>query len=105
MSDTGDWLVNGREDASPAVATGAILEAEEAIAIAKAARPLDIAGADESLVSVQTMFSTDDPVSGRLLRCDSETIILRRESARAGALNIHFPRIGQDIIFDQIIYS
>lgn len=78
--------------------------ADEAIAIAAAATPADISGPVEAGLSVgqpvaiRTETSGDDPVTGTLLRCGPEGIVVRRESARAGALNVHFPRLGQIVV-------
>lgn len=78
--------------------------AEEAIAIAAAATPADIAGPVEAglnigqAVQIRTETSGDDPVAGTLLRCGPEGIVVRRESVRAGALNVHFPRVGQIVV-------
>jgi glutathione S-transferase len=78
--------------------------AEEAIAIAAASTPADISGAVEvgqsigQLVKIKTETSGDEPVEGTLLRCGSGGITIRRTSARAGPLNIHFPRLGQIVL-------
>lgn len=78
--------------------------AEEAIAIAAASAPAEIAGPVEAglsvgrAVAIRTETSGDDPVAGTLLRCGPEGIVVRRESARAGAVNVHFPRIGQVVL-------
>ena len=72
--------------------------ADDAIAIANSAAPLEVSGGDGSSVAVMTVSSTDDPVRGKLLWSDCETIVVRREGARTGALNIHFPRIGQNVL-------
>lgn len=75
--------------------------ADEAIAIAAAGTPADIAGPVElgqgvgQAVAIRTETSGDDPVVGALLRCGPEGIVVRRESARAGAVNVPFPRVGQ----------
>jgi glutathione S-transferase len=46
-------------------------------------------------VKVRTETSGDEPVVGTLLRADSGGIAIRRTSARAGEVNVHFPRLGQ----------
>ncbi len=78
--------------------------ADEAIAIAAASTPAEIAGPVEAgqsvgqSVKIRTEQSGDAPVEGRLLRCGSSGITIRRKSDRAGPLNIHFPRIGQIVM-------
>lgn len=85
----------------------AISSADEAIAIAAAHAPANISGpveADQNVgqaVRIQTETSGDDPVAGLLLRCGSDGISIRRESAKAGLLNVHFPRIGQIVLADE----
>jgi glutathione S-transferase len=89
-----------------AIGHGKVIEssAEEAVAIASAATPAEIAGPVEAgqtvgqAVQIKTDTSGDDPVAGKLLRCGSGGISVRRESAKAGALNIHFPRLGQIVL-------
>lgn len=77
---------------------------EEAIAIAAAAAPVDLAGPVEAgqsvgqMVMIRTEQSGDEPVSGKLLRCGTGGITIRRESGRAGQVNVHFPRIGQIVL-------
>ncbi len=78
--------------------------AEEAIVIAAPATPADISGpveAGQSVgqpVKIKTEQSGDDPVEGQLLRCGPGGISIRRESKRAGPVNVHFPRIGQIVL-------
>ena len=78
--------------------------AEEAIAIAADATPATIAGPVEARlivgqhVKIKTETSGDEPVAGQLLRCSSNGISIRRDSVRAGPVNVHFPRIGQIVI-------
>lgn len=77
---------------------------EEAIRIAAASLPAEIAGPVEAgqhvgqAVRIQTETSGDEPVAGQLLRCGSGGISIRRESAKAGPLNVHFPRLGQIVV-------
>jgi glutathione S-transferase len=72
-----------------------------AINVAKAAEPASFVGTVEpgfeigQSVVVQTEQSGDAPVAGTLLHSGSDGIIIKRGSAKAGALNIHFPRLGQ----------
>ena len=76
-------------------------DAVTAIAIAKAAQPLSITHSVEpgftvgQSVLIRTEQSGDDPVAGALLHSGSQGIVIQRESAEAGTLNIHFPRLGQ----------
>lgn len=78
--------------------------AEEAIAIAAANSPAEIARPVEAgqsvghAVRIRTETSGDDPVAGTLLRCGPEGIVVRRASGRAGPVNVHFPRIGQIVV-------
>jgi glutathione S-transferase len=72
-----------------------------AIAAAKAAEPTAVAGDVEpglaigQKVMIQTEQSGDEPVAGTLLRSGPYGISIQRQSAQAGTLNIHFPRLGQ----------
>jgi glutathione S-transferase len=75
----------------------------DAIAIARDATAAEPIGSVEGLssgqsVMIRTETSGDDPVAGSLLRCDAGGITVRRTSALAGDLNVHFPRIGQIVI-------
>jgi glutathione S-transferase len=79
-----------------AIGHGTVTEsdAEEAIAIAAASTPADIAGPVEAgqsvgqMVKIKTEHSGDDAVEGELLRCGTGGIAIRRKSDRAGLLNI-----------------
>lgn len=89
-----------------AIGHGNMIEsnAHDAIAIAAAATPADISGPVEAgqtvgqAIQIKTDTSGDDPVEGQLLRCGSGGISIRRESAKAGPLNVHFPRLGQIVL-------
>ena len=78
--------------------------AEQAIQIAATSTAADISGSVEEgqsvgqAVRIQTEQSGDNPVMGTLLRCGSGGISIRRESAKAGLLNVHFPRLGQIVV-------
>ncbi len=80
--------------------------ADEAIAIAAAAEPAAITGTvDDGFtagqpVRIKTEGSGDDAVAGRLARCDASGITVLRDSGRAGALAVHFPRLGQIVLPD-----
>ena len=85
---------------------GTVIEssAEEAIAIAAASTPQNIAGPTDGgfaagqAVAIKTDTSGDAPVAGTLLRSGDEGISIRRHSARAGEINVHFPRVGQIVM-------
>jgi glutathione S-transferase len=79
------------------------LEADAAIAIARAATPAALP--DEAWLPVANLqagqrvrlAATDygvDPIEGELVFAGSEELILRREDPLAGVLHVHFPRIG-----------
>lgn len=84
--------------------TAAESSAGEAISIAAAHAPAEIAGPVEpgqtigQQVRIKTEQSGDDPVEGQLLCCGAQGISVRRESARAGPVNVHFPRMGQIVL-------
>jgi glutathione S-transferase len=48
-------------------------------------------------VSVTPIDYGFDPVEGELLQATAQRVSIRRESPRAGVLNVHFPRIGFEI--------
>lgn len=79
-------------------------DAATAIGHAQAHEPGAISGTIEpgftagQSVKVRTEQSGDDPVEGTLLRADSSGISVRRTSARAGEVNVHFPRLGQILV-------
>jgi len=75
----------------------------EAIAIAKAAEPAPIAGAQAletggialgEMVNVMPVDTAFDPVNGELLSCTADEIAVRRTDPRAGTVVVHFPRFG-----------
>ncbi len=79
------------------------MSAEEAIEVARAAEPAALPEEDfvdpngfaaGQRVSVCAVDYGVDPVSGELLFCGREQLILRREDARAGVVHVHFPRPG-----------
>jgi glutathione S-transferase len=83
------------------------LDAKEALAIAKAARPEPIAasaGADESgckpgdAVTVAANDYGRDPVRGELVALDETRIVIRRRDEQVGDLHLHFPRVGFDVV-------
>lgn len=65
---------------------------------AAASGPIEAGFAAGQSVKVRTETSGDEPVAGTLLRAGSSGITLRRTSARAGELNVHFPRLGQILL-------
>lgn len=74
--------------------------AADSIAAASDSEPAPVGGSIEGFapgqrVAVRTEQSGDEPVEGLLLRCDASAITVQRVSARAGTLNVHFPRMGQ----------
>jgi hypothetical protein len=79
-------------------------DAAAAIAHAQAHEPGAVGGTIEpgftagQPVKVRTETSGDDPVAGSLLRADSSGITVRRISACAGDVNVHFPRLGQILV-------
>jgi glutathione S-transferase len=82
-----------REECSP----------EEALAIARAAKPAPCSGVDarerEGLVEgCRVRVTPDDygfePVEGVLLRADVREIAIRREAPEVGEVVVHFPRAG-----------
>jgi glutathione S-transferase len=81
-------------------------DAASAILHAQASEAADIAGPIESgfsagqPVKIRTEQSGDAPVAGTLLRADTAGITIRRTSAKAGEVNVHFPRLGQIILAD-----
>jgi glutathione S-transferase len=82
---------------------GTQIESSSAAAIdaAKAAEPASVAGGVEAgftigqQVMIQTEQSGDEPVAGTLLRSGPSGISIQRQSAQAGTVNVHFPRLGQ----------
>ena len=80
---------------------GEAISAEEALAIALAADPLPVEQASDipgtppgTEVNVAPVDYGVMPSHGTLLRCDTHTIVIRREHALTGAVNVHFPRHG-----------
>ncbi len=81
------------------------MEAGEAIEIAKAARPaaLEPGAADETAppvgaqACIRAVRFGRDPVRGEIVHVSADEIALRRESARAGEVIVHFPRRGYTV--------
>jgi glutathione S-transferase len=84
---------------------GEAISDEDALTIARKAVPLaveeasDIPGlAPGSMVDVAPVDYGIMPSRGTLLRCDTDTIVIRREHALTGAVNVHFPRHGFGVV-------
>ena len=78
------------------------LGAEEALAIAKAARPVDVAGgcsADSGLHAGQRIAIVPDDYGreetvGAVVRANDEEVVVLREDAEVGEVAVHYPRAG-----------
>jgi glutathione S-transferase len=80
---------------------GADMTGEEALAVARAAEPVALAGssdvADMPLGTLVDAGPTDYgvmPSRGELLNCDLRSIAIRRSHERTGTVHVHFPRHG-----------
>ena len=82
------------------------LDAKDALAIAKGAKPADveIKPYDDpsgcrigQQVTVAANDYGRDAVAGELLAIDHSEIVVRRHDPQAGDLNVHFPRVGFDV--------
>ena len=77
------------------------MSAEAALAVARAAEPLPVGGFDDpasglaagDAVSIVS-DAPNDPIRGTLVHADADEIVIRREDPRAGAVHVHFPRLG-----------
>jgi glutathione S-transferase len=76
---------------------------DEALAIARAAKPAPCSGVDarerqDLTLGCRVRVTPDDygfePVEGTLLRADVREIAVRRESSEVGEVVVHFPRAG-----------
>lgn len=83
------------------------MTALEALSIARAADPealhLPTDGDPSGLkpgqvVIVKADDTGRDPVRGTLLAADSSELVIRSEHSRVGQVNIHFPRVGFDVV-------
>ncbi len=83
------------------------MSAQDALEVAAAADPnspdLPPDGDPSGLpAGVQVAVSADDtgrdPVRGQLVCADAEVLVIRTENGRVGALNLHFPRAGFDVV-------
>lgn len=80
---------------------GEEIQADDALAIAREADPLAIERASDlpgippgTTVDVAPVDYGVMPSRGTLLRCDTDGIVIRREHALTGPVNVHFPRHG-----------
>jgi len=82
--------------------SASVIDSGAAIAAAQAAVPRAVSAevsADSGFAAGDgvTVTPTDyarDPVAGTLVALNDRTVTLRRQDPRAGALNVHFPRMG-----------
>ena len=77
------------------------LSGPDALSIALASDPLPLVEASDlteiapgSTVDVGPVDYGVMPTRGTLVKCDSATIVIRREHVRTGPVNVHFPRHG-----------
>ena len=80
---------------------GEAITADDALAIARTAEPLPVEQVSDSPglapgteVNVAPVDYGVMPSHGTLLRCDTNSIVIRRDHALTGAVNVHFPRHG-----------
>jgi hypothetical protein len=83
------------------------MSAEEAFAVATKAKPAKVThlkpnGDPGGLKAGANVIVTPDdnarvPVTGALVAAGDSEIIIRRTDAKAGDINIHFPRLGYDV--------
>lgn len=80
---------------------GEAITADDALAIAQTAEPLPVEQASDlpglapgTEVNVAPVDYGVMPSHGTLLRCDTNSIVIRRDHALTGAVNVHFPRHG-----------
>ena len=92
------WHDRMRKFGSP---WGADLAGEDALAMARAATPAPIetfsdlpATPPGALVDVGPTDYGVMPSRGELLRCDAQSIVIRREHELTGVVHVHFPRHG-----------
>ena len=81
--------------------------AEQAIAAARSAVPRDMDDWSDEAHNVGlrrgdwVSVTPDDygnPVAGRLLAWSTDEVVLRHEDPSVGAVNLHFPRVGFDVV-------
>ena len=82
------------------------MDAEEALALARAADPeppRGVAGDDPSGLASGARVrvhadDANDPIAGTLVGADTSEIIIRHEDARVGAVHVHLPRFGYSVV-------
>ena len=86
---------------------GEAICADDALVAARAAEPLAIDQLSDisaippgTAVNVAPVDYGVMPSHGTLLRCDTRTIVIRRDHALTGAVNVHFPRHGFGVTRD-----
>ena len=86
------------------------MTAEQAIEVARAAAPRDLddwspEAQDVGLRRGDWVSVTPDdygnPVAGHLLAWGADEVVLRHEDPSVGAVNLHFPRVGFDVVPEQ----
>ena len=92
-------LGNGRPEA---------MDAEQALAVAAAATPAPVTHLDPDgdpgglKAGSQVVVTPDDnarvPVRGTLVAASDREVVVRRDDPQAGALHLHFPRLGFDLV-------
>jgi len=81
---------------------GEAMSGPEALDVAKAATPAPVTDGTSdipdipvgALVDVAPVDYGVMPTRGTLLRCDTASIVVRREHERTGVVHVHFPRHG-----------
>ena len=83
---------------------------DQAIEVARAGKPLDLDvwSAEAQHVGLRrgdwVSVTPDDygnPVAGQLLAWSADEVVLRHEDPSVGAVNLHFPRVGFDVLPQQ----
>lgn len=84
------------------------MRAEDALDIAQALQPrtadLPLAEGDPcglrpgTPVTVRADDYAQEPVAGTLVAADAQEIVIRHENDRVGAIHVHFPRAGYDVV-------
>ena len=82
------------------------MSAHDALAVAKAATPTPLMDVDPQsgfaigdMVTVQTEDPGADRVMGRLMRLTMREIVIHREDEQVGEICVHFPRLGQILLY------
>ena len=84
------------------------MTSEAAISIAAQAVERDVTSitpgqgfAHGDAVTVTPTDYAHDSVAGRLIGLDDDEVVLQRDDARAGSVQVHFPRIGFQVRIQQ----